>query len=197
MFTPPTLFRRFLFLKLLTKTKDCFNIELREKIKKAGKSMGKIKKILAGIGVVLFIAVFALWMLSSDLEHIEDTNGPDIYKLQQINDGNILKMDMGALNLVEADELFNNLPTYKSEKFTGVSEIYTTNIVGNRFDITLYNLWVKSGNFKVVLVHNGEIVHEFKLNELMQTYTLENPKGTVSLRIAGESADFEFSYDLL
>ena len=104
---------------------------------------------------------------------------------------------MGALNLVEADELFNNLPTYKSEKFTGVSEIYTTNIVGNRFDITLYNLWVKSGNFKVALVHNDEIVHEFKLNELMQTYTLENPKGTVSLRIAGESADFEFSYDLL
>lgn len=159
--------------------------------------MEKIKKILTGIGIVVFIAVFALWMLSSDLEHIEDTNGPDIYKLQQINDGNILKMDMGALNLVEADELFNNLPTYKSEKFTGVSEIYTTNIVGNRFDITLYNLWVKSGNFKVALVHNDEIVHEFKLNELMQTYTLENPKGTVSLRIAGESADFEFSYDLL
>ncbi|MBQ3136340.1 MAG: hypothetical protein IJB74_02550 [Clostridia bacterium] len=159
--------------------------------------MGKIKKILSGVGVVVFIAVVAVWMLSSDLGHIEDTNGSDIYKLQQINDGNIIKMDVGALNYAQADELFNNLTTYKSDKFTGVAEIYTTNIIGNRFDITLYNLWVESGNFKVVLVHNDEIVHEFKLNELMQSYTLENPKGNVSLRIAGESAKFEFSYDLL
>lgn len=159
--------------------------------------MEKIKKILSGVGVVVFIVVVAVWMLSSDLEHIEDTNGSDIYKLQQINDGNIIKMDVGALNYAQADELFNNLPTYKSDKFTGVAEIYTTNIIGNRFDITLYNLWVESGNFRVVLVHNDEIVHEFKLNELMQSYTLENPKGNVSLRIAGESAKFEFSYDLL
>ncbi len=159
--------------------------------------MGKMKKILSGIGIVAFVAVFALWMFSSDLEHIEDTNGADDYTLQQITDYNILKMDTGALNLVEAKELFNNLPVYKSDKYTGVSEIYADNIIGNRLDITLYNLWVKSGNFRVVLVHNDEIVHEFRLNELMQSYTLENPKGNVSLRIAGESADFEFSYDII
>ncbi len=159
--------------------------------------MDKIKKILAGAGVIVFIAVFALWMLSSDLEHIEDTNGPDIYKLQQINDSNIIKMDTGALNLTEKTEAFSSLPLYTSKKYTGVSEIYMTNIITNRFEITLYNLWVKSGNLRVVLVYNDEIVHDFKLNELMQTYTLENVKGTVSLRIAGESADFEFSYDLI
>ena len=72
--------------------------------------------------------------------------------------------------------------------------IFTTDIVGNRFDVTLFNTVVNSGNFKVVLIYNDEIVHEFRLNELMQTYTLENPHGAVSLRIAGESADFEFSY---
>lgn len=159
--------------------------------------MQGIKKIFTFIGVVAFIAVFALWMLGSDLEHIEDTNGPDIYKLQQINDSNIIKMDMGALNVTQAEELFNNLPTFKSKKFTGVYELYKTNLVGNRFDITLYNTTVNAGNFRVVLVYNDEIVHEFKLNELSETYTLENPKGTVALRIAGESADFKLSYDLI
>ncbi len=159
--------------------------------------MRGIKKILTGIGVLVFIAVFAIWMLQSDLEHIEDTNGADNYALQQITDSNIINMDIGALNLVEAKELFNNLPTFRSDKYTGVSEIYLDNLIANRFEITLYNTTVRSGNFRIVLVYNDEIVHEFKLNELMQTYIFENPKGTVSLRIAGESADFEFSYDLI
>ena len=70
-------------------------------------------------------------------------------------------------------------------------------MIGNRFDITIYNLWVEEGNLKVVLLHNDEIVHEFKLNEISQSYTLENPKGTVSLRVAGESANFTMSYDLI
>ncbi len=159
--------------------------------------MTGIKKILTCVGVVVFIAVFAVWMFATDIEHIEDLNGPDIYKLQEINDSNIIKMDVGALNFTESNELFNNLPTYKSDKFTGVAEIFSDNIYGNRFDITLYNLQVEKGNFRIVLVHNDEIVHEFKLNELLQSYTLENPSGNVSLRIAGESADFEFSYDLI
>ena len=159
--------------------------------------MERIKKAVVGIGVAVFIAVFAIWMLQSDLEHIEDTNGADNYALQQITDSNIINMDIGALNLVEAKELFNNLPTFRSDKYTGVSEIYLDNLIANRFEITLYNTTVRSGNFRIVLVYNDEIVHEFKLNELMQTYILENPKGTVSLRIAGESADFEFSYDLI
>lgn len=159
--------------------------------------MKKRNNFLLVIIFVFVIGYFAYSMLTSDLEHIEDTNGADNYNLQQITDYNIINMDVGALNLKETNELFNNLPTIKSDKYTGVSEVYLTNMIGNRFDITLYNLWVESGNFKVVLVHNDEIVHVFKNNEISQSYTLQNPKGSVSLRIAGESADFEFSYDLI
>ena len=159
--------------------------------------MDKFKKILICIVAVILVGCFVISMLTSDLKHIEDTNGADNYNLQQITDYNIINMDIGALNLAESNELFNNLPTYKSDKFTGVAEVYLNNIYGNRFDITIYNLWVESGNFKAVLLHNGEIVQEFKNNELSQTYTLDNPKGSVSLRIAGESADFKFSYDLI
>lgn len=154
--------------------------------------MRNLKKLILFIVVVVFLVVFAIWMFSSDLEHIEDTNGAT-FQLQQITDSNIINMDIGALNVSKTKTPLSETE-YSSDKFTGVYDIFTTDIVGNRFDITLFNTVVNSGNFKVVLIHNDEIVHEFKLNELMQTYTLENPHGAVSLRIAGESADFEFSY---
>lgn len=159
--------------------------------------MEKLKKILLGVGVVVFIAVFVIWMAGSDLEHIEDTNGPDNYSLQQITDYNIINMDIGAMNVKEETTLLSDLLLYSSDKFTGVHEIFLENIKGNRFDITLYNLIVEKGNFKAVLIHNDEIVHEFTNNEIMQSYTLENPNGAVALRIAGESAEFKFSYDLI
>lgn len=154
--------------------------------------MRNLKKLISFIVVVVFLVVFAIWMFSSDLEHIEDTNGAT-FQLQQITDSNIINMDIGALNVSKTKTPLSETE-YSSDKFTGVYDIFTTDIVGNRFDITLFNTVVNSGNFKVVLIHNDEIVHEFKLNELMQTYTLENPHGAVSLRIAGESADFEFAY---
>ena len=159
--------------------------------------MEKLKKILLGIGIILVLGIFAVSMLTSDIEHIEDTNGADNYSLQQITDDNIIKKDIGALNLSETRSVLSNMPVYSSEKFTGVSEIYMTNIIGNRFDITVYNMVVHAGNVKIVLVHNDEIIHEFKLNELTETYTLKNPEGAVALRIAGESADFEFSYAIV
>ena len=90
-----------------------------------------------------------------------------------------------------------NTTEYKSNKYTGVDEIYGVNIKANRMDITMTNLQVASGNFKAVVVYNDEIVHEFKNNEMMETYTLKNPDGYVAIRIAGESADFYLTYDLI
>lgn len=154
----------------------------------------KTKKILFGIMGVVLIVVAVFWFLSDDLQHIEDTNGADNYKLQTITGYNIINLDVGALNVKESTSSITNTTTYSSDKFTGVYEIYGENIKGNRFDISINHAQVNSGNFRMVLVHNNKIVHEFKLNELMQDYTLENPDGYVALRIAGESADFMFDY---
>ena len=159
--------------------------------------MEKLKKILTGVAVVAIAGYFVFTMFGKSIDHIEDTNGADNYYLQQITDENIINLDIGAKNISETKSVLSSLPEYSSKKFTGVSELYRTNMIGNRFDITIYNLWVESGNLRVVLLHNDEIVHEFTLNELSQTYTLKNPKGTVSLRVAGESADFTMSYDLI
>lgn len=154
----------------------------------------KTKKILFGILAVVIIAISAVWFLTDNTQHIEDTNGADNYKLQTITDYNIINRDIGALNVKESKSSITGTTTYSSDKFTGVYEIYGENIVGNRFDISINHAEVSSGNFKMALVHNDEIVHEFKLNELMQDHTLENPDGYVALRIAGESADFMFDY---
>lgn len=157
----------------------------------------KIKKLLIGAGAVILVIVCCVWMFGSNLEHIEDTNGADNYSLQSITDDNIIKMDLGALNLKESTGSISNTTTYSSNKFTGVSEIYGENIIGNRLEITINHARVDSGNFKIVLLEDDKIVHEFKLNELTQTYVLENPSGYISLRIAGESADFMFDYYII
>ncbi len=156
--------------------------------------MEKLKKILVWIGAAALVIVIAVWFLSDGTKHIEDTNGADNYNLQTITDSNIIKKDIGALNVNEEWNSISNTTEYSSKKFTGVYEVYGTNIKGNRFDITVNHARVDSGNFRMVLIHNDEIVHEFALNELSQSYTLENPSGYVALMIAGESADFMFDY---
>ena len=57
----------------------------------------KKKTLIARIAAVLLIGIAAFWFLGSDLEHIEDTNGPDNYSLTTITDENIIKRDIGAL----------------------------------------------------------------------------------------------------
>lgn len=157
----------------------------------------KMKKIIMIIGAVVLVAVCAVWFLNSDLEHIEDTNGADNFALQTITDDNIINRDIGAMGLKTSTDSISNTTTYSSDKFTGVEEIYGNNIWGNRLEITINHARVDSGNFKIVLLEGDKIVHEFALNELMQTYVLENPNGYISLRIAGESADFMFDYHII
>lgn len=157
-----------------------------------------MKKKLPLIGAVIFVIVFAVMMFSSPkIEHVEDTNGAENYRLQTITDSNIVLRDIGAKGLKKTTNNITDTTEYKADKFTGVEEIYGVNIKGNRIDITMTNLQVDSGNFKAVVLHNDEIVHEFKLNEMMETFTLKNPDGYVAIRIAGESADFYLTYDVI
>ncbi len=157
----------------------------------------KTKKTLITIGAVVLIVVVVIWFMQDGLKHIEDTNGADNYNLQTITDANIINRDIGAMGLKKSNSIVTNTISYSSEKFTGVEEIYGENIVANRMEFNINHAHVAEGNFKIVLLVDDEIVHEFKLNELMQTYVLENPSGYVSLRIAGESANFMFDYYII
>lgn len=157
----------------------------------------KLKKVLIGIAAVLVAVLCVKWFVLDGAKHIEDTNGDSNYTLQEITDENIINRDIGTVGGPnETTDNITNTTTYYSEKFTGVDEIFGENITANRFEITVNHAKVESGNFKMVLLQNDEIMHEFTLNELTQTYVLENVSGYVALRIAGESANFTFDYFL-
>ena len=158
--------------------------------------MKKLKKILLAAAIIVGIVVFAVWMLGSRLEPIPDTNGPDNYKLNTITDADIIKGEMGALNPISIHEdLIGDGITFSSKNFSGVYEVLYDNLLGSSdFVLHLSSLTVTEGNFRMVVVHDGEIVAEFEPNaeDPFVDYYLENVSGTVALRIAGESASYSF-----
>ena len=158
----------------------------------------KLKNAAVFVFAVVLVAVGFFWFGKDSLDHIEDTNGADNYALQVITDDNIRNLDVGAKNVGQSSSIFTgDTVTYSSKKFTGVYEVFSTNIITNRYEITVNHARVDAGNFRMVLCVDNEIIHEFALNELSQTFVLENVRGTISLRIAGESADFMFDYYVL
>ena len=159
--------------------------------------MKALRKLFAGILAIALIPTAVVLLLACSSNHIADTNGPDNFALEKITDENICKLDTGSIGVGVHRDSITNTETYSSNRFTGVYEVFYESLITNRFEITVNHARVDSGNFKMVLCVNDEIVHTFALNELTQTFVLENVAGTVSLRIAGESADFMFDYHVL
>ncbi len=179
---------------------DKMNDEMNEKVvEEMSQSLGKIlnskgMKILMGIATVVVVIIAVVYFLTHGVEHIEDTNGADNFKLQKITDKDIIEMDMGSVGLGKSTSIFSgNTVEFSSEKFTGVAEILYDNYWGKSdFDLSLISFEVYEGNFKMVVVHEDKIVATIEPGEQLD-YRLEDIKGTVSLRIAGESASFSFS----
>ena len=171
----------------------------------------KLKDILWIVFAVALIAVAAIWFLGDDLEHIEDTNGPDNYALTTITDENIIGRDMGALNPVTVRKSGINLGSVSidshvelySDNFTGVYELFYQNLLGKSdFVLNLDHLTVESGNFKMVVLVEEQIVATIEPSNEPIEFRLDDINGYVSVRIAGESASYSFSmpkheYDLL
>ena len=142
----------------------------------------------------LFAVVVGAWVIFGGTEHIEDTNGADNYALQTITDENIINMDTGAiggLNITQSS-LSSETVEFSSDKYTGVSEIFYDNFIGTSdFEVNHSSYEVYEGNFRLVVVHNDEIVATLEPGTFV-SYRLEDVTGYVSLRIAGESASFYF-----
>lgn len=156
---------------------------------------GNVKKVLAGVGAVILIAVAVVWFMHSGIDHIEDTNGAEDITLQQITDENIIKDNVGAVGgpKISREVLTGDTVEFSAKKFTGVYEIlYDNYVLPSDFELDLTNYEITGGNFKLVVIHNDEIVATLE-PDLFVDYILEDVTGTVSLRIAGESAAFSFS----
>ena len=157
--------------------------------------MGKLKKAMPAIGAVVLIVVAVFWFMGGALEHIEDTNGAANYNLQTITDQNMINQDIGSLNLKSSTGFLNDGVTFKSDKFTGVYRIMLTNyIFPSDFVVDVAGFTINNGNFKMVVVNDDKIVAVIEPG-IFANCRLENLIGSVSLVIAGESADFSFTLD--
>ena len=159
----------------------------------------KLKNILWGIFAVAMIIVCAVWFLNSDLQHIEDTNGPDDYSLTTITDENIIKLDMGALSPVTVEKSgveigsmsIDSYVKLYSNKFTGVYELFYQNLLGKSdFVLRMDHLTVDGGNFKMVVLLDGEIVATIEPSDEPIEFRMDDINGYVSVRIAGECASY-------
>ncbi|MBQ8237655.1 MAG: hypothetical protein IJZ39_05880 [Oscillospiraceae bacterium] len=168
---------------------------------KSDKKGGKVSPLLL-IAVAVFLGIFIFWMMGSDIEPIADTNGPEDTSLVTITDDNILNLDMGAhmpIGKSSSKLEIGNISIgsdieFSSDNFSGVYEVmYNNFFLDSDVYIRLNYLKVNGGNFRMVVVYNDEIIHEIEPSEEPIELLLEDLNGTVSVRIAGESADYEFA----
>ena len=157
-----------------------------------------LKNVLWKVFAAAMVIVGIVWFLQDDTKPIEDTNGPDNFFLQVITDRNIIERDMGMVGGIKIrSDLIGSGITFSSDGFTGVYEVlYDNYVLPSDFHLELTNLTVTGGNFRAVIVHDDKIVEELEFNSednLFIDYLLEDVTGTVSLRLAGESAAFSFS----
>ena len=113
------------------------------------KKLTKQNNILWIIVAVVVIAFCAYSFLTSDLEHIEDTNGLDNYALAVITDEDIVKQEMGALNVGLSKDVFASGVTCSSSKFTGVYRVFQTNFLFNsdfRMDLLNFHVQVSTSS---------------------------------------------------
>ena len=162
--------------------------------KKTSPKQNNLLYILIAVAVVV---ICGYSFLNSDLKHIEDTNGPEDYSLVTITDENIIKQDMGALNVKKSTGLLNDGVTFKSDKFTGVYRVFQTNFFfDSDFLMDVAGFWINSGNFRMCIVNDGKIIATVEPG-MFATCELSDLNGSFELVIAGESADFEFTLDRL
>lgn len=147
-----------------------------------------MKKLLC-----LTLSILLLLSLAGCDGGIEDTNGEDDYSLATITDENIINLDIGASGSSSSTTGDSTLTKYSAQNFSGVEEIYMADyIFSSDVTINVTSMVLKEGNFRGVVLVDDEIVYDFDLEEMDQSCELHDINGTVSVRIAGESAAYEF-----
>ena len=149
--------------------------------------------------VVIALVVLAVALVGMGSKfggtYYEDTNGDD-FTLQTITDDNIINQDLDSTGLVGNVSAQTGEETFLGENFSGVEIIRSKSYSGETLKIYANKVYVSEGNFRMVVVHDGEIVHEFKLNETSQEFVLQNADGKYDVVVAGEVADCSLDVEI-
>lgn len=141
--------------------------------------------------ILLIIVSIVLLLPSCSFKHIEDTNGPDDYSLCSLTDDDFVK-GHGSLSVGSITRTKGKTTTISVNKMSGISNLKTIRPKGKTISITV-DLQVESGNVRIVLMRQKEIIYEFKLNT-EDTYTISLSDDVYNLRLGGESTKFKLVY---
>lgn len=165
--------------------------------------MKRLKDKLTVVFILLALIGGFIWSQIDRMEQIEDTNGSDDYSLDVITDEEIAakgkKVCVGGPKTSSSKTTFlgittTNGTTYFSDQFSGIWLMDSWNIISGDLVFSLYGYEVTGGNFRMCVVHDGQIVADIQPTEDGYVYFVMDDvdPGVYDLYIAGESAAFEF-----
>ena len=138
---------------------------------------------------ILLLILLSLFLVScKKYVHYTDTNGDDNYTLENITDEMIVKQNTVLKIASISNETVkdgNMDMTYSVGRFDGVEKEYT--FKRGKYEIEI-NFTVNSGNARLVISNDKEIVYDFNVNESGQTYILDVNERHY-LKLAGEDAN--------
>ncbi len=147
------------------------------------------------IALLLVLCIGVIFCLCAC--HVEDKNGPDDYSLVEITDEKILKNSSSYTQTGAITSESQHKVEFECQKFSGVKSLKKISYTGGvRLEIN-YDIELDKGNFRAVLIHDGEIVMDLPIGE-DQTIVIDSPKRSYEIKIAGESAevDIELEYKI-
>ena len=124
----------------------------------------------------------------------KDTNGDTDYTLQTITEENI-RQGMNTSTIMSSAVTFNNKTVCKAKAMSGVLKLFDRRMEHEPLDIVV-SCDITKGNARLVLLLDGEIIHDFSLHEENQHFSLESITGKVCLKLAGESAAYAIAFEL-
>lgn len=142
--------------------------------------------------IIVLLSFFILFTLSGC--HIEDTNGEDDFSLVELTDEDFFKASSSSKTMSIRTQI-NNKGKMKVKKFSGVELLDSIYVKNKKLTIKLSSE-VKSGNFKIVVIKDDEIIKVLNINEANQEFVIENANGLYLLKVAGESANFSINYEI-
>ena len=165
--------------------------------------MRRLKDKLVVIFILVALVGGFVFSQINGMEHIEDINGPDDYSLAVITDEEIAakgkKVCVGGPNTSRSKTTFLGITstsgtTYSAKQFSGIWLLDTWNIMTGDLFFDLYGYEVTGGNFKMCIVHEGEVIAtvEPSADGMVNFVMYDVEPGVYDLYIAGESAAFEF-----
>ncbi len=148
-----------------------------------------MKKILVLILVFILCAVFC----SCTAMNIEDTNGDDP-SLCSITEEDIVSGRVGSTTFGSSKVTSNSGTVFKVKKMSGVYTLDTFRS-SSKDNVIILTLTpeLNSGNLRVLLLGDGEIITDFPIGETT-TVLLDAPECKYELVLAAESAALSVQY---